>query len=192
VRTLLRQGALLAALAACSTYDPNLGAAPFLCGTDEPRCPDGYTPVDVSVIRCECHRGTLPPDAPDFYPCNGDTAEPNESISMATPTHIGLNDTDFFPNLAICPPTDVDVFSLSVLEPSTLVKATVTFDVARDPPAIDFLDSGGVSLKPAVASPQPGVLVATYTAAIAGTYYVRTSAGQDVNYGLRLDIIPAQ
>src|SRR5438128_2596672 len=29
--------------AACSPYDPNLPPEPFLCGTSEPKCPDGYT-----------------------------------------------------------------------------------------------------------------------------------------------------
>jgi hypothetical protein len=33
------------ALAACSPYEPSLPPTPFLCATDEPRCPDGYTCV---------------------------------------------------------------------------------------------------------------------------------------------------
>jgi hypothetical protein len=177
--------------AACSTYDPNLGPMPFLCGTDEPRCPDGYTAVDMmGPPRCVCEEGILVPDAPEFYPCNGDIYEPNDGIQMATPTHIGLNDTDLFPSLAICPASDVDNFSLTVIQPTVILKATVTFDVGRHPPAIDFLDAGGVSLKPAVTSPQPGVLVATYTTSSAGIYYVRIAATQAVNYGLRIDIIP--
>ena len=176
--------------AACNLYDPDLGPAPFLCGTDEPRCPDGYTPVDVSAIRCECQEGVRAPDAPEFYPCNGDASEPNDGLQMATPTHIGLNNTDSFPNLAVCPAGDVDHFALTILQPTVLLRATVTFDVGRRPPDIDFLDAGGVSLKPAVASPQPGVLVATYTTPFAGTYYIRIAATQSVNYALRIDVIP--
>ena len=30
-------------LVACTPYDPSLPAEPFLCGSDEPKCPDGYT-----------------------------------------------------------------------------------------------------------------------------------------------------
>ena len=34
--------AALALVPACSPYDPSLPPAPFLCGDEEPRCPDGY------------------------------------------------------------------------------------------------------------------------------------------------------
>jgi hypothetical protein len=34
---------LVLLVAACSPYDPNLPAQPFLCGPSEPKCPDGYT-----------------------------------------------------------------------------------------------------------------------------------------------------
>ena len=39
---------LIAAAAAvsCTPYDPELGAEPFLCGSTEPRCPDGYVCVE--------------------------------------------------------------------------------------------------------------------------------------------------
>ena len=41
----------LAVLAAgCNPYDPNLGAKPFLCGLTDPRCPEGYTPVDLNPL----------------------------------------------------------------------------------------------------------------------------------------------
>lgn len=33
----------IAALGACTPYDPQLGPTPFLCGDTEPKCPDGYT-----------------------------------------------------------------------------------------------------------------------------------------------------
>ncbi len=186
----MRRALLAVFAAACSTYDPNLGATPFLCGTDEPRCPDGYSAVDVSPIRCECQEGVHAPDAPEFYPCNGDTSEPNDGLAMATPTHIGLNNTDSFPNQAICPASDVDIFTMTIIQPTVLLRATVTFDVGRRPPDVDFLDAGGVSLHPAVASPQPGVLVGTYTTPSAGAYFIRIAATQSVNYGLRIDIIP--
>src|SRR3954467_6417067 len=34
---------LVLLLAACSPYDPSLPPQPFLCGSAEPKCPDGYT-----------------------------------------------------------------------------------------------------------------------------------------------------
>ncbi|CAN5720994.1 hypothetical protein BH11MYX2_BH11MYX2_27760 [soil metagenome] len=33
---------LIAALAACSPYSPDLGNAPYICADTDPRCPDGY------------------------------------------------------------------------------------------------------------------------------------------------------
>ena len=40
----------LALLAACSPYDPTLPAQPFLCGSAEPKCPDGYTCVSSGTL----------------------------------------------------------------------------------------------------------------------------------------------
>lgn len=45
--------ALVAALSACTAYNPQLSATPFYCGSSEPRCPDGYTcqaPGDGSAV----------------------------------------------------------------------------------------------------------------------------------------------
>ena len=33
----------IAALGACTSYDPQLGPTPFFCGPTDPKCPDGYT-----------------------------------------------------------------------------------------------------------------------------------------------------
>ena len=56
MRLLLATLAGLAACAflACGPYDPDLGEEPFRCGTDEPRCPEGYAPVEETEIRCVC------------------------------------------------------------------------------------------------------------------------------------------
>src|SRR5262245_3003164 len=40
----------------CDPYDPDLGERPFRCGPEEPRCPEGYTPVDVSETSCLCEK----------------------------------------------------------------------------------------------------------------------------------------
>ena len=51
---------LVFALAACSPYDPSLPSAPFLCATDEPRCPDGFTCVaDGKQMVCLAHGATI-------------------------------------------------------------------------------------------------------------------------------------
>ena len=41
--SVVRPVILLAALGACTPYDPQLGKTPFYCGSADPKCPDGYT-----------------------------------------------------------------------------------------------------------------------------------------------------
>lgn len=53
---------LIAALAACSPYDPSLPHKPFLCNATEPRCPDGYTCI-TEGDRMVCSDSPAPPDA---------------------------------------------------------------------------------------------------------------------------------
>ena len=75
-RAWIRLAALgLAALAApsCSPYDPSLPGAPFLCGDQEPRCPDGYVCVDDPDGRKVCRAADTAadagvPDAPGALP----------------------------------------------------------------------------------------------------------------------------
>jgi hypothetical protein len=48
---------------ACSSYDPQLPRQPFLCGSGEPRCPDGYTCMADGPNRMVCNPDGEP--APD-------------------------------------------------------------------------------------------------------------------------------
>lgn len=176
---------------ACNPYDPNLGPSPFLCGTDEPRCPDGYTPVDVSAVRCQCQLAPSLPDAGAAYICDGDVFEPNDDYRAPTVTHVGQNSTDNFSNIAICPAGDLDNFGLTVPVAGTLIQATVTFDATRTPPDVDLLDGEGVSLHPTV-TPMAGQVVATYLAGQTGPYVVRLSGSETVNYSLRIQIFLPQ
>jgi hypothetical protein len=53
----------LFALAACTPYDPSLPPTPFLCGDQEPRCPEGYTCVTERDARMVCRADSLVSDA---------------------------------------------------------------------------------------------------------------------------------
>lgn len=53
----------LVAPLACSSYDPSLPPAPFLCGDDEPRCPDGYACVADPGGKLVCRADGTTPDA---------------------------------------------------------------------------------------------------------------------------------
>lgn len=53
----------LVASVACSPYDPSLPPAPFLCGDQEPRCPDGYACVADPGGKRVCRADGTAPDA---------------------------------------------------------------------------------------------------------------------------------
>jgi len=182
---------LILALAACNPYDPQLGDRPFLCGSDEPRCPDGYVAVDLELDRCECRRGGTVADG-GVYQCTTDPNEPNETISSATETTVGTNMQYMAPNAAICRVAgsdDVDVYHLMAPRAGTLITVDVAFFDDTRVPTIDLLDSGGVSVARGMPSPEPRDIVATFTAPTPASYFAKVSAAQDVNYSIRITII---
>src|SRR5688500_3064475 len=65
-----------AALAACTSYSPDLGGAPFLCATTEPRCPEGYSCQDDGTNRMVCfsNAGGIVDAAPVGFQCANDSA----------------------------------------------------------------------------------------------------------------------
>lgn len=74
-RAAVRLAATIAAVAlaaACSSYDPQLPRQPFLCGSDEPRCPDGYTCMTDGSNRMVCNPDGEP--APDASVARSDGA----------------------------------------------------------------------------------------------------------------------
>jgi hypothetical protein len=62
--------AALAPAPACSPYDPSLPTTPFVCGDEEPRCPDGYVCVGEPDGRKVCRAESASVDAgvPDAAP----------------------------------------------------------------------------------------------------------------------------
>jgi hypothetical protein len=189
----LRRLVLAAVLvAACNPYDPDLGDKPFLCGTDPPRCPDGYTAVDLTFTRCECQRNATAGDAA-VYLCDGDPNEPNETPSKPTETKIdGLNTVYNSDKTSICPGSDVDVYKLLAPVGGTLITVDVAFDTMRQPPEVDILDRDGASLGPGHDTHAVGHVVATTTApANSGPFYAQVKGtGQEVNYTVRITILP--
>ena len=186
---------LLAALAlACNPYDPDLGDQPFRCGTDEPRCPDGYVAVDESVVRCICQRAADAPDGgPGDYQCDGDPFEiptPNDSRQFATFVDFQTNMERDFVNLAICPRDDLDFYSMNIARVGSVLVVRVIFDTARSSPRIDIVDDGGNSLRPTRGNPQVGVITAQLTTRFPGFHFVSIEADVEVNYDLTLSVTP--
>lgn len=70
--------AAVAGLAACTPYDPKLSDTPFLCGTTEPKCPDGYTCVASNGKNvCTTMGPATPTDGP---PASGNCAMPFSGV----------------------------------------------------------------------------------------------------------------
>jgi hypothetical protein len=198
LRTVLLSSSIciLAVVGGCNPYDPNLPDEPFQCGTDEPRCPEGYDPVQVTQVRCVCQldEGGGGADAGGDggggpFTCNDDTKEPNEDITGAAATPIGVGSTSVnFPALAICPASDVDTFRLQVNQTGVGIDVTVTFDASRSQPVLQILSSSGVPVATGTLA-SAGTVRATHTAGFSGQYYAQVRVGspaQENNYSINI------
>lgn len=188
----MRPVLLLALLAACNPYDPNLGDSPFKCGTDEPRCPSGYVAVGVSP-QCKCLSAAIAPDAaPPGYFCifdPSDTADGrNDTAATAATVDVELNPVINLER-SICPAGDEDHYALQAPRPDTLIVVRVTFDITRAAPGVDITNQEGASLMPTRGS-EVGVVTAEHRTTYPGIYVVKVIAGEEVNYTMRLMVTP--
>jgi hypothetical protein len=174
------------AVAACDPYDPDLGSTPFRCGTEEPRCPDGYMCMEYSPSQQICEAGEdslvdAGPQAADAGPfvCNNDSEiEPNENINTASATPIpDIQDFYNLANLAICPDTDIDVFRFRVAQTGKNATVDLMHQSARGLLQVDILNATGTSI--AAGSPVMGDndhIRAAINNLPAGIYYVQVQA----------------
>jgi len=180
------------ALVACNPYDPNLGEIPFLCGTDPPRCPEGYLAIVLTGTRCECQRNDIAVD-PNQYECSDDPQESPTNDSLGTATETGVDGSGTNPqarsfNAAVCPASDIDLYRVTAPTGGSIVQVSLTFDVMRSPPAVELLNSDGATL-----STGESTVVGTITIAKSvdggGTYFVKVSDEMSVNYRVTLNVL---
>ena len=179
---------VVATLAACNPYAPDLAAAPFRCGPVEPRCPEDYTCKEYSADYQVCESGTSTVDAPptDSGPlvCNNDQAlEPNDAIGTARaipPKPLG---TPFkFASVAICPETDKDYYAITVDANTTNIQVIVDFSTGT-PLTLSLLNSGG---NPVATGTVAGLKNTAFLAnAAAGVYYAFVAGGKN-NYDITI------
>jgi hypothetical protein len=182
---------LLAAAAACNAYDPQLPEVPYLCGTSDPKCPDGYRAVQITMSRCECWKddGTGSADSGiDSGPfvCADDTRESNDNITEATPTAItgtGSNST-IFEDMTICT-SDVDVFKMTINMANTGIEVVVDFTQIDEEVDVDILNSSGDSIASGT-SAGSGRMRAFTTAGVTGTYYAQVRSGNNSENAYRI------
>lgn len=185
-------------VASCDGYNPDLGETPFRCGTDEPRCPDGYEPESAAApVNCVCRRagggggGSMVDAMGGSFQCHDDSAttgDPggNETPESATPTTIGTGSTTaVFPNMSICPGTDVDVYSVQ-LAGGRAFQARISFSDLQGLLQIDLLNLQSSTV--ATGTNTPNEATVTYTPQTSGTYFVRVKSmgGAQNNYSLQM------
>jgi hypothetical protein len=189
----------LAALAgACNSYDPDLGSVPFRCGTDEPRCPLGYTCVTYSGDEELCEKtgaeeadaGSQPDGGGGFSCADDGELEPNNNLEEPTDTLIPMVHDEYkLVSLSICPDTDVDVFLFKVDIAGKNLRADLTYMSARGQLILEVLNEGGDVIKTGAAVPgMPDLVRAEIPNMPIGTYYVqvRAPAGIQNNYTIEL------
>lgn len=179
---LLSLALALPSLGGCDAYSPDLGEEPFRCGTSEPRCPEGYGPVQDGFL-CLCERGasTTGPDSAT-QACADDSAftrDPggNETIDTAADSPVGRGASTWSqPGMSICPAEDVDVFSLLVSENNTVIDVSIQFSAETGKLDLAILNTPGTQL--ATGTEQVGGMGVSYTATVPGTYYAKISAAE--------------
>jgi hypothetical protein len=191
-----------AALAACNSYNPDLGAVPFRCGTDEPRCPLGYTCVSYSGDEELCEKtgsegdgdgadaGPQPDGGGGFTCADDGELEPNNAIAEATNTFIPTqHDTYKLVSLSVCPDTDVDVFRFEVDVSGKNLRADLTYQAARGQLILEVLNEGAEVIRTGAAVPGMADLVRAEVPNMPqGTYFVqlRAPAGIENNYTIEI------
>ncbi len=174
---------LLVVLGACDAYDHDIGRAPFLCGTSaEKRCPADYTCIEDPNSGDEiCVESASITSAVD---CNDDSAiEPNEALDKATPTTGGSFSRE---GLAICPPSDLDTFSVPITT-ATGIAIEVVLDRGATLRAA-ILNEGGVPIATASFNETTRTLSADAEGLKPGMYYARVSSpnGRANNYSITI------
>ena len=139
----------LLAIAACSPFDPDLGAAPYLCSAVSQECPEGYTcqttgqaaPKDMACLPVG---GMLPDGGSSGFQCLEDTFGENDTTAGAFPTPVAASNAMFAALTSICPETDKDTYSITVASPTTL-KVTTTWETGSAV-NVQVLNAGGTSI----------------------------------------------
>ena len=165
-------------VAACSPYSPDLGAAPFLCGSAAPECPDGYAcsmPGARSAGVCTKMGGSgLPIDGNPTNCANDTSLEPNDSITMAWQTPVDTRKNFPLSMLSICPDGDKDTYAMQITVEGENIEGLIDFDTNGADLSGGILNSTGITVAQAMPiTGSPGHIRAYLANASVGVYYVQ-------------------
>ena len=188
---------VLLSAAACSPYSPDLGAAPFLCGSAAPLCPDGYTCNMASGSAGVCTKAGgsgVPVDGTPSNCADDSSLEPNDSITMAWQTPVDTRKNFPLSMLAICPDGDKDTYSMAITVANENIEVLVDFDVTGAALQGAILNSGGTAIANAMPiTGSPGHIRAYVANVPVGTYYAQvfgpiSGSPATNNYNLTINI----
>ena len=144
--------ALILGVVACSPYgSPDLGGAPFTCGSADPKCPDGYLCVPNGNAMV-CTNGDALPDAGAGQCADDSSLEPNNTIANA---HVFLSLPGGMlklAGLAICPAGDKDTYGVTPSAASQTLQAAITFDPSQAVLNVNILNQSGAIIVPSQAN----------------------------------------
>jgi hypothetical protein len=185
----------LLALVACNPYSPDLGDHPFRCGTDDPKCPSGYSCSPDNVCEREGSDGLV--DAGfdgGAIECNDDSAiEPNETVANPFVTPIpDFKSCTSMVQLAVCPDTDKDVFRFRI-DPGLRnnMKTIVTTNVGAGQLTLRVLAGNGSAIGSGLPVDSTHIEVIINNLA-SGTYFVEVAAPTGVENNYALDIFTCE
>lgn len=163
------------AAAACSPYSPDLGAAPFLCGSAAPVCPDGYAcnaGAGGTAGVCEKMGSGATVDATPSD-CSVDSSlEPNDTIMMAWQTPVDTRKSFPLTMLAICPAGDKDIYAMSITVQGENIEVLIDYDTSGAALQGAILNSSGNAVANAMPITGSDGHIRAYLAnAPVGTYY---------------------
>ena len=178
MRTLSIAVFLVAGLAACTPYEPDLGAAPFFCGPadQEPRCPKGYTCMasagSGSTEVCLAPDGEIPIDGGNGNCADDRSLEPNDTKETAWITPVDTTKSFPLSSLAICPALDKDNYSVMMTTAMQNLEMILEWEAGGAELQGAILNSGGSPI--ANAAPTTANTKRAYTPNLpSGIYYVQ-------------------
>lgn len=183
---------VLAVLAGCDAYAPDLGESPYLCAATAPRCPHAYTCVARGGAEV-CVSGEDPPVDAAGVPagCNDDTAYGmNDAISGAYATNLSAGSPQLaLPNLAICPDADRDHFVVSITTRNQGLEVTSRWS-SGSPVQVAILNASGVSVVNGVSIGATANRACVPNLSI-GSWYAVAFAAESNNYDLEIRVVAA-
>lgn len=180
-------------LAGGCPYQPDLGTTPFLCGTEDPKCPGGYDcqADQAGQMVCVKNGSSAIPDAPPVNCANDSALEPNDTKETAYPTPVA--DTMMhitYTGLAICPGTDKDTYKINVSSAARTVDVLLTYEPGTPLTAV-LLDAMGTMVAGGTPMGTDQVNVHTTNTGL-GVHFVQVSSptSNENNYQIEITASP--